>query len=46
MEAHPALIAIHYLPPYAPEHNPDEYLIGYLKQQVERHAPAGDSQEL
>lgn len=44
--AHPDQIAVHYLPPYAPELNPDEYLNGDLKQQVARRAPARDRKEL
>jgi transposase len=43
---HAHLIAIHYLPPYAPELNPDEYLNGDLKVQVARRAPARDRGEL
>jgi transposase len=43
---HAALIAIHDLPPYAPELNPDEYLNGDLKVQVAQRAPARDRAEL
>jgi transposase len=46
VEAHLELIAVHYLPPYAPELNPDEYLNGDLQQQVARRAPARDRHEL
>jgi transposase len=35
-------IALFYLPPYAPELNPDEYLNGDLKLSVARRAPARD----
>jgi hypothetical protein len=45
-EAHADRIAIHSLPPYAPELNPDEYLNGDLKMQVARRAPARDRAEL
>jgi len=45
VEAHPEFLAIHYLPPYAPERNPDEYRNGDLKQQVARRAPARDRKE-
>lgn len=46
LAAHADLIAIHYLPPYAPELNPDEYLNGDLKVQVAQRAPARDRAEL
>lgn len=35
-EAHSGQIELFYLPPYAPEHNPDEYLNNDLKQNVHR----------
>ena len=46
VEAHADRIAIHSLPPYAPEHKPDEYLNGDLKMQVAQRAPARDRAEL
>jgi transposase len=46
VKAHPEPIAVHYLPPHAPELNPDEYLNDDLKQQVARRAPARDRKEL
>jgi transposase len=46
VEAHLELIAVHYLPPYAPELNPNECLNGDLERQVARRAPARDRQEL
>jgi transposase len=46
VEAHRDQLAIHYLPPYSPELNPDEYLNGDLKTQVARRAPARDRTEL
>jgi transposase len=38
--AHADRIALFYLPPYAPELNPDEYLNGDLKLSVAKRAPA------
>lgn len=38
--AHRDALALFYLPPYAPELNPDEYLNGDLKLGVARRAPA------
>jgi len=42
--AHKDEIELHFLPPYAPEHNPDEYLNNDLKQQL-RNLPRPDSRE-
>ena len=44
--AHCDAIALFYLPPYAPELNPDEYLNGDLKLGVARRAPARTKPEL
>lgn len=44
--AHADQIALFYLPPYAPELNPDEYLNGDLKLSVARRAPARDRDSL
>lgn len=40
VEAHPDAIELCYLPSYAPELNPDEYLNGDLKLSVAKRAPA------
>lgn len=45
-EQHAEAIALFYLPPYAPELNPDEYLNGDLKVQIARRVPARDRDEL
>jgi len=42
--AHSAEIELFFLPPYAPEHNPDEYLNNDLKQKM-RNLPRPDTQE-
>jgi transposase len=42
--AHKDEIELHFLPPYAPEHNPDEYLNNDLKQQL-KNLPRPDSHE-
>jgi transposase len=42
--AHKDEIELHFLPPYAPERNPDEYLNNDLKQQL-KNLPRPDSQE-
>lgn len=42
---HADAIALFYLPPYAPELNPDEYLNGDLKAQVARRVPARQREE-
>jgi len=39
-------IEIFYLPPYAPEHNPDEYLNNDLKQQIKNKPRPKDKREL
>jgi len=41
---HRDAIELFFLPPYAPEHNPDEYLNNDLKQQL-RNLPTPDTQE-
>ena len=46
VEEHADAIALFYLPPYAPELNPDEYLNGDLKVQVARRVPARQRDEL
>jgi transposase len=44
VEAHKDEIELHFLPPYAPEHNPDEYLNNDLKQKL-KNLPRPDSHE-
>ncbi len=44
--AHADEIALFYLPPYAPDLNPDEYLNGDLKLSVAKRAPARDRDAL
>jgi len=44
VSAHRKAIELFYLPPYAPEHNPDEYLNNDLKQQL-KNQPTPDTQE-
>ena len=44
VQAHRARIELHYLPPYAPEHNPDEYLHSDVKLQLQNQ-PKPDSRE-
>ena len=44
MAAHSDEIELLFLPPYAPEHNPDEYLNNDLKQQL-KNLPRPDSHE-
>jgi hypothetical protein len=44
VEEHKDEIKLHFLPPYAPEHNPDEYLNNDLKQQL-KNLPRPDSDE-
>ncbi|MGH3515676.1 MAG: IS630 family transposase [Pseudonocardiaceae bacterium] len=46
VQAHRDAIALFYLPPYAPELNPDEYLNGDLKLGVAKRAPARTKPEL
>ncbi len=40
-EANQSQIEVHYLPPYSPELNPDEYLNNTLKKQLSNRPPAG-----
>src|SRR5271166_39485 len=42
--AHKDALELFFLPPYAPEHNPDEYLNNDLKQQL-KNLPKPDTQE-
>lgn len=44
VEAHKDRIALFFLPAYAPEHNPDEYLNNDLKQQL-KNQPKPDTRE-
>ena len=44
VEAHKERIALLFLPAYAPEHNPDEYLNNDLKQQL-KNLPRPDTQD-
>jgi transposase len=46
VQAHRGQIEVFYLPPYAPELNPDEYLNGDLKLGVAARAPARTKPEL
>jgi transposase len=46
VRAHRDAIALFYLPPYAPELNPDEYVNGDLKLGVAKRAPARTKPEL
>jgi transposase len=46
VEAHCDAIELFYVPPYAPELNPDEYLNGDLKLGVANRAPARTKPEL
>jgi len=39
-------IEVFYLPPYTPEHNPDEYLNGDLKQRIRSGLPARSQNDL
>lgn len=39
-------IEVFYLPPYAPEHNPDEYLNGDLKRRIRSGLPARSQNDL
>lgn len=43
---HSAAIELFFLPPYAPEHNPDEYLNNDLKQQLKNRPKPDTQQEL
>jgi transposase len=44
--SHAHEIALFYLPAYAPEHNPDEYLNGELKQKLRQQPQPDDRDEL
>ena len=44
--AHAHEIELFYLPAYAPDHNPDEYLNNDLKQQLRRQPQPGSKDEL
>ena len=46
LEEHRQRIEVFFLPPYAPEHNPDEYLNGDLKQRIRSGLPSRDQEEL
>jgi transposase len=46
IESHAHEIELFYLPAYAPEHNPDEYLNNELKQKLRRRPQPGDKDEL
>ena len=43
---HHEKIEVFYLPPYSPEHNPDEYLNGDLKQRIRSGLPSRSADEL
>lgn len=46
IEEHRQRIEVFFMPPYAPEHNPDEYLNGDLKQRIRSGLPSRDQEEL
>ena len=46
LSEHQDQIEVFYLPPYTPEHNPDEYLNGNLKQRIRSGLPARNSDDL
>jgi len=46
VQSHRHEIELFFLPAYAPEHNPDEYLNHDLKQQLRRRPPPGSKAEL
>jgi hypothetical protein len=46
VHSHRHEIELFYLPAYAPEHNPDEYLNHDLKQQLRRRPQPGSREEL
>lgn len=46
LEANHDKIEVFYLPPYAPEHNPDEYLNGDLKQRIRSGLPTRSQNDL
>jgi len=45
-ESHAHAIKLFYLPPYAPDHNPSEYLNNDLKQQLWQQPQSGSKEEL
>lgn len=46
LEDHKEQIEVFYLPPYSPEHNPDEYLNGDLKRHIRSGLPARTENDL
>ena len=46
VESHAHEIELFYLPAYAPDHNPDEYLNNELKQKLRQRPQPGDKDEL
>ena len=46
LEANREQIEVFFLPPYAPEYNPDEYLNGDLKQRIRTGLPARSQNDL
>lgn len=46
LEAHKEQIEVFFLPPYSPEHNPDEYLNGELKRNIRSGLPARSENDL
>lgn len=46
LEDHKERIEVFYLPPYSPEHNPDEYLNGDLKRHIRSGLPARTENDL
>ena len=46
LDEHQQRIGVFFLPPYAPEHNPDEYLNGDLKQRIRSGLPSRSLEDL
>ncbi len=46
LDEHQQRIEVFFLPPYAPEHNPDEYLNGDLKQRIRSGLPSRSQEDL
>jgi transposase len=46
LDEHKNQIEVFYLPPYSPEHNPDEYLNGDLKREIRSGLPARTENDL
>ena len=46
LDEHQLRIEVFFLPPYAPEHNPDEYLNGDLKRRIRSGLPSRSQEDL